>query len=469
MTNNRNILLVYPRTGADAPNISLHPPLSLLYLAAELRNDYRVAIYDQRTDEPQKYQQLLDQRPLCVGFSVFTGPQIKYALPLAQKAKDQNLTTVFGGVHPTILPQQTAQDDRVDYVVAGDGEYALRTLLEALQQNKPLGPVVNGAQAQKVDLDQIPPLPYELVRVENYIHNATLPGRCLPFLFSRGCPYQCTFCCNPAISKGKWRVMNVDVALSRLDQMVDKHRLDAVFFLDENLMVHPDILNELTRRIGGRFAWGAQARADALLKYDLKFLQKSGARYFGVGLESGSDKILRQIKKRETVAQFLEANRRLARTNISVWYNYITGFPDETLDDLRATLDLALTMLDENPSAQNNTFYLLTPYPGTEIGNSLQHVMPANLAGWAEFGRHNYNAQWHDPQRMKLYQRIGFSSKFTGRRLTTLFPHDPDLARLAQTMTQKWRTFDLFDDQQWQTLTQKGGQILQKLFGPHAY
>ncbi|MCP4707460.1 MAG: B12-binding domain-containing radical SAM protein [Planctomycetes bacterium] len=469
MKSNPLIVLVYPRTGADAKNVSLHPPLSLLYLAAELHDSYRIEIYDERTDDPDRLFRLLDENPLCVGFSIFTGPQIKHALVLAEKVKDRHITTVFGGIHATILPEQTASDPKVDYVVTGDGEYAFRSLLFALQNNEPNDPVINGDHHPPVDLNNIAPLPYDLIQVENYIHTASLPGRSLPFLFSRGCPYRCTFCCNPAISNGQWRTMNVEVALDRLNVLVEKYQLDSVFFLDENLTVNPQILNELVAKIDGRFYWGAQTRADALLKNDLKYLEKMGARYFGVGLESGSDRILKQIKKQETVDQFIETNRRLAQTGISVWYNYITGFPGETHDDLHATLELALTVLDENPHARNNTFYLLTPYPGTEIGKTLSNYMPQTLDGWSEFGRHNYNAPWYAPQQVKLYQRIGFSSKFTGRRLTSLFPEDAELADFARIVTEKWRCFDLLDDDQWEILTQKGWQILRKHFGEHAY
>jgi len=467
--NAPHIVLVYPRTGADAKNVSLHPPLSLLYLAAGLQEDYSITIFDERTEDTDRFSRLLEQNSLCVGFSMFTGPQVKHALVLAQKAKDRHITTVFGGIHATILPEQTASDPRVDYVVTGDGEYAFGSLLLALQKNDRINPIVCGSHYPPVDLDKIAPLPYDLIQVENYINTASLPGRSLPFLFSRGCPYRCTFCCNPAISKGQWRTMSVDVALDQLNVLVEKYQLDSVFFLDENLTVNPQILNELVAKIDGRFYWGAQTRADALLKNDLKYLEKMGARYFGVGLESGSDRILKQIKKQETVDQFIETNRRLAQTGISVWYNYITGFPGETHDDLRATLELALAMLDENPHARNNTFYLLTPYPGTEIGQTLTDRMPQNLAGWSEFGRHNYNAPWYTPDQIKLYQRIGFSSKFTGRRLISLFPADDELADFARIVTDKWRRFDLFDDDQWEILTKTGWQILRKHFGKHAY
>ncbi len=463
----RTVVLVYPRLGADAKNMNLHPPIPLLYLASVL-NDYDVHIFDQRVDTPERFEKLLTSNPICVGFSIFTGIQIKHALDLAEKVCQRGIPTVFGGVHATILPEQTAADKRVDYVISGDGERAFGKLLEDLAAGKKPDRVLHAENMTQVDLDSIPSLPFELVDVENYINSAVLNGRSLPFLFSRGCPYKCTFCCNPVISGGKWRRMSVETAIDRLDEMVAKYKLDGIFFLDENITSNSNVMNEIASKINGRFQWYAQARADSLLKYDLSFLKQMGAYCFGSGLESGSPRILEKIRKNEAIEDYILANRRLADAKVGVWYNYITGYPGETVEELKMTIDLALRMLDENPGACNNTFYLLTPYPGTEIGDSMKENMPDTLEGWADFGRHNYNAQWHTPQNMKRYQRIGFSSKFVGRRLAQRFDN-PNLHALAEEMTLKWRNFDFDSDSQWDSLTKRGWEVLKSLFGKNAY
>jgi radical SAM superfamily enzyme YgiQ (UPF0313 family) len=176
------------------------------------------------------------------------------------------------------------------------------------------------------------------------------------------------------------------------------------------------------------------------------------------------------IKKEETVAEFVESNRMIAKTNISVWYNYIIGFPEETIEDVKLTVKLAMQMLDENPNAVNSTFYLLTPYPGTEIGEKyLKDQMPTTLEGWATFGRHNFTANWHSPETLKLYERIYFSSKFVGRRLMGVFPKDTELRDLAAEMVSKWREFDFADDAEWNDLTKRGWKVLKRLFGANAY
>ncbi len=461
------ILLVYPNVGSEARNVSLHAPLSLLYLASYLK-DFSVAIFDQRVDTIERFKMLLDQDPLCVGFSVMTGPQIKFSLELAKMVKERSIPTIFGGVHPSILPAQTKDDVRVDYVVVGEGELAFREVVESLSKNKKIEPIIKN---DGIDLNKSPALPYELVDVEEYVHSAAIDGRALPVLFSRGCPFECTFCCNPVITKKKWRTMDIDLAISQLQQLVKAYHLDSIIFWDENLTVNPTIFNTLAKSINGDFKWYAQSRVNTLLNYDLGFLEEMGLWRLSCGIESGSPRILKKIKKHETVEEYIEANRRLAKTNISLWYNYIIGFPEETLEDLRLTIQLALRILDDNPNANNSTFYLLTPYPGTEIGEAFveSDMLPHNFEEWADFGRHNFSVRWHTPEMLRLYERICFSSKFVGRKISRIFPDSKDLKDITQDFTEKWRNFDFFNDDEWEKLKNSGWLVLKKLFGGNAY
>ena len=462
------VVLVYPKMDADAKGVSLQPPLSLLYLAAVIQADYDVVIYDQRVQPISVFHELLAQKPLCVGLSSFTGRQIHYTLELAQYVKDAGIPTVMGGIHASLHPEQTQEDNRIDYVIAGDGENVFPEILKKLASNKEVDPVSYSTDFCEVDLNAIGQLPYSLVDVEDYVHISALKGRSLPFLFSRGCPYKCTFCCNPALNKGLgWRPMSVDVAIKQLDELVEKYKLDAIFFHDENLSVNADLLEELAGRINGRFKWAIQARADGLLKSRLGYLEKMGLCLIAIGIESGSPRVLEKIKKQETVEDFLEVNKKLAETGIETWYNYMTGFSDESIEDIRMTIDLSLRLLDENPSAINNTFYTLVPYPGTEIGELFLDRMPDNLSGWAGFDRHNYNAPWRSPEMRKLLERITFSSKFVGRKFFRF--ENAGLECFVNELTDKWRKFEFDDDTYWQDAKERGWLVLKDLFGENAY
>ncbi|MEH0019944.1 MAG: radical SAM protein [Desulfobacter sp.] len=459
------VLLVYPKTGADAVGFNVTPPIPLLYIAAYIK-DFSVAIFDQRTDDPETFLRLLDENPVCVGLTCMTGLQIKFALEFAEMAKKKGIPTVFGGIHPTLIPEQTQEDPRVDYVIAGEGEAAFRQVLIDLKNNVPIPPVTYG---RPINLDDLPQSPYEHVDVDVYTKVNSLPGRLLPFQFSRGCPSRCTFCCNVALSHGKWRSQSVDIAISQLFDLIDRYDIDSVTFLDEHLTTNPKIFNAFIREINRKVIWKFQSKAKFLLRYDLDTIFENGGVNVGCGIESGSDRVLKMIKKGQSVEDCITLNRKVADSRMEVWYNYMMGFPGESLDDVKKTVQVALKMLDENPRAFNNTFYVLSPYPGTEIGDELSEFMPKTFEGWAEFNRHNLTAKWHDPEKLRLFSRITFSSKFTGRRLLRTFPDHAGLQELGEEMIYKWRRFDFYNDKEWDRLHERGWVVLKELFGENAY
>ncbi len=124
-----NILLVFPgKFKQPDPQV----PLALLYLAASLREeDFTVRILDMRLED---YHNFEIGNPLFIGISCMSGLQIKYALEFARYVRMQNPSCpiVWGGVHPTLLPEQTANNDYVDIVVRGEGELIIKDLANSI-------------------------------------------------------------------------------------------------------------------------------------------------------------------------------------------------------------------------------------------------------------------------------------------------------------------------------------------------
>lgn len=142
----KRAVLLYPEIikGWQArPRVGI--PLSLLSLVAPARNaGYDVRLIDQRT-EPQWEAQLLDELkkgPLCVGISSMTGPQLRYALAASRLVKAHSpAPVVWGGPHPSLMPDQTLRHELVDVVVEGEGEETLPELLQALEGKRPMDTV----------------------------------------------------------------------------------------------------------------------------------------------------------------------------------------------------------------------------------------------------------------------------------------------------------------------------------------
>ena len=129
MKNNErpNVLLLYPKTGYDFGS-TVAPPHSLLTVAAPvLKEGYNVKILDQRVQDitEEDLNSLFSDDLICVGISTMTGTQIRHALRLAQtvrKLTDGKVPIVWGGPHPTIMPDQTLENDNVDIIVIGEGD-----------------------------------------------------------------------------------------------------------------------------------------------------------------------------------------------------------------------------------------------------------------------------------------------------------------------------------------------------------
>lgn len=428
-------VIVYPRTGFDAKGMSVTLPLGALAAASGAHGEFKVRVIDQRTeaDWESALAAELRTKPLCVAVSAMTGTQIVYALQVARLVRrhDPGIPVVWGGMHATLLAEQTLRHPLVDFVAVGEGEFVFRDLLRELAGGRDFakvpgigwkdrdGPHVNPAGAASVDLNALPPIPYDLVDVEDYVSPAQYryPGirRMLPFQGSRGCPFKCTFCSEPALTKAtRFRLMKPEILVARVLELVERYRLDHITFYDEEFFINTRWATRVAELIGGRFSWWAQTRANDLLRIDLAKMERNGLMILAPGLESGSQRLLDWMKKDETVEEYLEANRRLAKTGIIPQYNLMIGFPGETGSEIDETVDLALALMRDNPRTVINQFSPLTPLPGTEflkVAVEQGFRVPETLEGWSGVARRRLPTPWLQA-RKATYTNLMYSSTF---------------------------------------------------------
>ncbi|MBS3057110.1 MAG: B12-binding domain-containing radical SAM protein [Candidatus Diapherotrites archaeon] len=443
------LVMVYPRTGYDIKNVSVDMPLASLSVASMVSEERETKIIDMRIDADweKHLKQELQKEPVAVGISSMTGTQIKFGLDACRVVKDSNahIPVVWGGIHATLLPQQTLQNELIDVVAIGEGEIVIAPLLNALEKNnekkrlellKKTNNIIfkqrKGKEERQVktksagfaDLDKLPALPYELIDIENYIHTKSMVGKgtekALPFITSRGCPYRCTFCCNPRLSLRRWRCMSAERSYALVNEMVEQFDLDAVIFHDENFFANPARAEKIAELINNKFNFGIQARMDALGRVDLQKMERYGLSVVQPGIESGSERILQLIKKDESVSEILKVNKKLAKTSIVSVYNFMMGFPTETNQELVESTDLALKLIKENPNAELSGFYVFAPYPGTElfdfaVANGFS--VPNTLEGWAIYSRQHLQTPWIQ-DKLDVIKNIMYTSKLVdGKRL----------------------------------------------------
>jgi radical SAM superfamily enzyme YgiQ (UPF0313 family) len=496
--NSRKVVLFFPNTGFDIKGVSVDLPLAVLNLAAFLRDDFDVSIIDQRV-EPDWRERLtceLEQEPLCLGVSSMTCPQILYGLEASIMARkiSPNTVTVWGGVHPTLMPRSTLRNALIDIVVRDQGEVPFAMLLQALAKNRrtdlrklPSLSFIDGGtyvetpllKETKNRLDQFPELPYDLLRagVETYVGSqgrfADPETRSLIVITSVGCPYRCEYCAMPGMESTRAvTAESPDFTVRRIAKLVEKYNINAIAFHDEEFMVNPKriiaIAERIVSEIGGRktgFRWWCQTRMDSMDhlanwkgKNYLPLLAESGLESFQPGIESGSNRILEMIQKQETAEEFIRVNLMLAQYDeFKPLYNFMVGFPTETIAEMKQTLRLAEQMVDENPHAMIAGVYIVVPYPGTEIYDKALKagfVPPTTLEEWAQFNRQQLLTPWvaGNPEVLQLAEFARLTSRFIdGKRLPLRLDHsfgglsglsEKDFLDLSRIVKDRWRTGD---------------------------
>ncbi len=239
-------------------------------------------------------------------------------------------------MHPTVLPKQTLENKNIDFIVRGEGEITFSLLIKALKNKERIHNIkgigykdVSGIHINEmpnyVNLNNLPDLPYYLLDINKYITKRDSFQRCLTLETSRGCPHNCSFCSNPVIHKRKWRCLNVDNIIKKVNYLQGRFNLDGVIFQEDNFFVNMQRIKEFCEKISiNNIGWKANCRIKYLLDKDqsfLEMLEKSGCRVLQFGAESGSDRILNLLNKGISADDILKVNKKLAKAIVKFGNN----------------------------------------------------------------------------------------------------------------------------------------------------
>ncbi len=416
------VLLVFPgKYHAPDPQV----PLSLLHIAAALQQEgFKVKVLDMRLED---YRRFKVGDPVFMGISCMSGLQIKYALEFAQQARMQSpsVPLVWGGVHPTLLPEQTVLNDWVDIVVRGEGELVIKDLANALAEKQPLGDIpgitykVNSSirsnpDGKTINLDDIPiALPYDLLQMDKY--PSFRAGR-FHIQTSRGCPHRCGFCYNTNFNRNRWRGKTANRVLDEIQYIKERYpHIQIIDPIDDNVFVDEFRVEQIChglieRKLG--IQWRANCRFDYLANYDkdfLELLQKSGCVELDFGGESGSDRIQQLICKDVTADEMLQSvdNLRRYAPSIEPYVSWMSGLPGETDEDLEATFDLMDRMREINPKTQHYGIFVYTPFPSPVMEYlPPEFTAPQTLEDWGSIHVFHFDPPWHTKEQVEKLHAI---------------------------------------------------------------
>jgi anaerobic magnesium-protoporphyrin IX monomethyl ester cyclase len=393
-----NILIVNPYSlllrGNDRNNPCI--PYGLLFIATVLKmKGYRVMIFDRNVESRDFSETLSSFRPDVVGFSVLTGEMLRDAITMSKEVRAYNGTTpvVWGGVHPTLLPFQTIVSPYIDYVVVGEGEYTFLEFLRRLDDKTGIGAVPGICYISKEDgkpahtgdrpfidnLDILPDPDWELLDIPAYKSNITLNS-------SRGCPYRCTFCYNQKFNKGRRSEFSAPRVVGWMEYLYHKYGIRHFNIMEDNFTFNRKRLDEflellILKRM--KVTWECESRITGMPKELFIKMKQAGCDYLNFGVESGSPRILRFLKKDITTDKVKTVIGWCRDIGIHPKINMMFGLPEETDEDVGMSFDLI---------RQCKPFFVVAnayrPFPGTELFDYCIErglfSMPSSLEDWVD-------------------------------------------------------------------------------------
>jgi radical SAM superfamily enzyme YgiQ (UPF0313 family) len=368
-------------------------PLSYPYLASylvEQGEDVRM-FFKQHSNWHSIVQQVMLLDPLLVGFgSLFTElGENSEIIGMFNKA-GRKFPIVIGGQMVSPIPRFAVEITGADFGVIGEGEIILAQIVKTLREGGNILDVkglmvrngneyINTGVGEYIeDLTKLPPIQYELFPSEKWLpigkwykgsqwhwHDE---DRCINVHGGRGCPFNCNFCYHH--SKARYRP--VGIMMKEATNALRRFDGNMLYFSDDTALITPSRTREIVDGIRGLYRkvdYHVSSRIDILSKMDddlLRDMKDSGCRCVGIGIESGSPRILKIIGKPYTPEMVLDVIRRLSSVGIFSTVSVMVGQLTETREDAQATFNLVRETIRIDPKIQYAVTYTM-PYPGSSL------------------------------------------------------------------------------------------------------
>ena len=417
----RRILLYNPRGESHIL------PLALLHIGSVLP-EHEVVIVDGRIElTPESTLAELSDDALCVGMTVLTGKPILDALRASRavRRRNPNVPIIWGGWHPSLMPDQCLASPLVDVCVSGQGEETFRDIVQRLEQGGTLddvkgiafkrdGRVVKTGPGPFQNVNAFPRVNFDLLDLEKYFKFRGV--RRLDYCSSQGCPFVCSFCADPMVYNQRWSGLGADRVVAEIAEYTPKYRLRQVFFNDDNFFTNLKRTEGIATGLieaGVGVQWFGTGRADLLRRLtpeQFRLLRESGCYKINVGAESGSPEVLETIRKGTLVSEVIETAEKLNQAGIGARFSFIAGFPGEPPSSLADTYRAVKAIRKINGEFET-PIYFYAPYPGTELSTKMPALgfeAPKKLEDWEHVDLDHAIGPWISEPVRKFVPRYNF-------------------------------------------------------------
>ncbi len=371
--------LTFVTPNIKSNDIGVFPPLGLLYLASYIKkhSDYNVAILDSLIDK-LSYTDIEEKikafNPDIIGVTAltFTMPDVMKTIRLAKKVIPSALICL-GGAHVSLYPKETLSLPGVDYVFIGDSEKSFKKFIDNIEQGKDLEEVeglgykkegrihIKPCVSDNENLDMLPFPDRTLIPYKKYWNMLSKKNISTSMVTSRGCLFKCTFCSEHL---NKYRKRSPENVVKEIEECVALG-IKAFCIFDDTFTADRKRVFEICKLIIEKkidIALDIRTRVDVVDPEMIRMLKKVGCETIRYGVESGSQEILKSMKKGINLKHIVDVFRFTKKMGITSFGYFMLGFPGETQVHINRTIKFAREL---NPDYVQ--FSITTPLPETEI------------------------------------------------------------------------------------------------------
>lgn len=377
------------------------PPLGIAYMAGVLQeNNIDVEILDASAEDmdfKDVEKELLKRKPDLVALTALT-PTIGRALETAQVVKETlpDSIVVMGGYHPTFNFIETLEDENVDIIIRGEGEYIMLNLVQALENQSSLhdvkGIVFEDKNSKEIvvnpeapliqNLDELPFPALNLLPMKKY-RLLDMDTHMTTMITTRGCPMQCSFCSSAAMHGKKIRERSVENIVDEIEYLKTNYDIDTIAFMDDTFTLKKRkvmaICDEILKR-NIEIMWGCTSRVDTLDEKLLKKMKEAGCITIFIGVESADQQQLDNMCKNTTISKIENAFKIARKLKIRTIASVALGMPGDTKEIMNKTVKFVHKL------KPNYAIYsLATPYPGTRFYKEAFEKNLIKIKDWSKY------------------------------------------------------------------------------------
>lgn len=374
------ILFVKPAT--EKVNRAFSFPLGIMSIGTYLeKNGHTVKIIDRAICKKGDFKnELNDFAPDLVGLTLNSFRSFKDAKYLSETIRQYGLPVIWGGVFATTCSDDVLREEYVDMVSMGEGEETWLELAQWKEGKRTLetikgmaykkdGAVVYTPERPFMDLSMLTPTDFTLVDVPKYFQAFYDCKQAVYLYLAKGCIGQCTFCYNKKFNHQTYRRRPLEHLFAEVKYLKENYGCDGVYFADELFCRSNAEVKEIIPAFKNNMCgvkWGFQTRIGIIHQEDFQPLDDAGCRWIDFGIESGCPDTLRKIKKGIPFDLILPSLEWCSKTKITSLCNFIIGFPDESADSVKMTVEMAKKI-----KATQKSFFYYGPLPGAELYDQL--------------------------------------------------------------------------------------------------